>query len=263
MVLTASTPPSNSRMESTAFCTVAATGRARNSVVMRPAAVSSRCSSSSTTSCCASGCIWVHFADDIGCSSGIERLYDRLLNLGFDFLQGLGCDALIQSLEYSLAFVGSQVFDNVGNVGRVQLCETLVGDFKFHAAGGIRLDHVNKIPRNRTGRNPAEERLQCRPGGDAAQQAPDGSTSANVHRQDAQNGIRPTEIFLRIDLQIDVVDPDHFSSVDVDHLLIEQISLQQKQTLSAVGWQPLCSRGRGSYAAVDRRYRGEGQNPVA
>ena len=65
------------------------------------------------------GCVGVHLLDNVGCLLRIERLDNRLLNLGLDLFQSLGRGLFVQGLKDSLALVGSQFLDNVGDVGRV------------------------------------------------------------------------------------------------------------------------------------------------
>jgi hypothetical protein len=43
-------------------------------------------------------------------------------------------------------------------------------------------------------------------------------------------------------MQIDVVDADHFASVDVDNLLVEQIALEEEKIFQSRGHGPLGSR---------------------
>jgi hypothetical protein len=70
-------------------------------------------------------------------------------------------------------------------------------------------------------------------------------------------------VFLRINLQIDIVHADDFAAVDVNHLLIQQVALQQEQSFRAIGSRPLPRRRRGADASVDGRDRREWQHPVA
>src|ERR1700722_20516517 len=60
-------------------------------------------------------------------------------------------------------------------------------------------------------------------------------------------------LFEGVDLEIDVVDAHHFSSVDVDYLLVEQVAFQKKQASRAVNCRPIGCRGTRLDAAVNGR----------
>ena len=91
------------------------------------------------------GGVGIHLLDDVGGAVGIERLHDCLLHLGIDLFQGLGGHVVVQSFEHGFAFVGSKVLYDVGDVGRMQAGETLVGDFQLYPAGGVGFDEVDKF----------------------------------------------------------------------------------------------------------------------
>ena len=70
-------------------------------------------------------------------------------------------------------------------------------------------------------------------------------------------------VFLRVELKIDVIDPDNFAAIDVDDLLIEQVALQQKQALCAIDRGPFCGGGFGADAAINCGYGRKRQDAVA
>ena len=134
------------------------------------------------------GCVRIHFLDNVGGALGIQRLDDRFLDSGLDFFQRLGGGFLIQGLENCLALIGREIFHDVGNVGRVQLGQAFVRDLQLHAAGGIGLDKIDKIPGNTARGNSAQQRVQRRLRRHPAQQAADGPARAHIDRVDAQDG---------------------------------------------------------------------------
>ncbi len=113
-----------------------------------------------------------------------------------------------------------------------------MGNLQLHSTSGIGLDQIDEIPRNTARRNSSQESIQRTPGRDTTQQTPDGSTRPDVDGMHPQHRIRAIRVLLRFDLQINIVDSDDFPSVDIDHLLIEQITLQQKQAFRAVDRTP-------------------------
>jgi hypothetical protein len=64
-------------------------------------------------------------------------------------------------------------------------------------------------------------------------------------------------------VQVNVVDTDDFSSKNIDHLLVEQITAQQEQTLPGLSQQPFCRGGPSSNAAIDGGYGAKRQQAVA
>ena len=102
------------------------------------------------------GGIGVHFLDDIGRAFGIERFDDRFLNFGIDFFQGFRGDIFVEGAEDGLPLVGGEVFDDVGDVGRVELGEALVGNFQLDPAGRIGFDEIDKSPGDGAERNPLQ-----------------------------------------------------------------------------------------------------------
>src|SRR5271163_3481340 len=83
------------------------------------------------------GSVGIHLFDDVSGAVGVERLDNCLLHLGVDFFERFGGNVFVEGLENRFAFVGSKVFYDVGNIGRVQAGQAFVGDFQFHAASWI------------------------------------------------------------------------------------------------------------------------------
>ncbi len=80
---------------------------------------------------------------------GVERLDQRLLQLGLNFFERLGRNLLIKALEERLPLGRSQIFQDVGEIGRVHLGEAILIDLEANTAGGI--DQVDKLPRDDAG----------------------------------------------------------------------------------------------------------------
>ena len=68
--------------------------------------------------------------------------------------------SFVQGLEHGFALVGSQIFDDVGNVGGMEFGQPLVGNLELDAAGGIGLDEVDEIPGDIAGRNAQQQGAQ-------------------------------------------------------------------------------------------------------
>ena len=106
------------------------------------------------------GRVGIHLLDNVGGPLRIQRLDDGLLNFGFDLLQRLGRRLFVQRLKHGLALVGRQIFDDVGDVGGVQLGKAFMGDLQLHPPRWIGLDHIDKIPRNAARRDSPQQRVQ-------------------------------------------------------------------------------------------------------
>ena len=126
---------------------------------------------------------------------GIERLHDRFLDPGFNLFQRLGSGFLVQSLKYGLALVGRQIFDDVGDIGRMQFGQTIVGNLQLYAPRRISLNHVDELPGIFRGRNPPEQAPARR----RAEQllAADGEPrrAHHIHGKHAQGWDGPTRSF--------------------------------------------------------------------
>jgi hypothetical protein len=64
-------------------------------------------------------------------------------------------------------------------------------------------------------------------------------------------------------VQVNFVDTDDFASENIDHLLVEQITAQQEQTLPGLSQQPFRGSRGGSNAAIDGGYGAKRQQAVA
>jgi len=152
------------------------------------------------------GGVGVHFLDDFGGTLGVERFDDRLLNLGLYFFERFGGHVLIKGAEDGFALVRGEVFDDVGDVGGVQLGQTLVRNLELDAARGISLDEIDEGPGNGAGRNFLDQDFQRGAGRESAQQAADGPAGADVDGLNAQDGMGMAVAGYGLDLQIDIVD---------------------------------------------------------
>src|SRR5208282_4169718 len=63
-------------------------------------------------------------------------------------------------------------------------------------------------------------------------------------------------------MKIDVIYAHYFAAVNVDDLLIEQISTEQQKPFGAIGRAPFRSRRGGANAAVDGGNGRQGQDPI-
>ena len=63
-------------------------------------------------------------------------------------------------------------------------------------------------------------------------------------------------------IQINIIDSHHLASINVNHLLVEQVALQQEQALSAFSGSPIRRRGLGPNAPIDRGHGGKRQHPL-
>ena len=69
------------------------------------------------------GGIGVHLFHDVGGLVGIDGAHELDLHLGIDLFQRLGGHFFRQRLEDGFALGRRQLFQNVGNIGRMQLGE--------------------------------------------------------------------------------------------------------------------------------------------
>ena len=135
---------------------------------------------------------------------------------------------------------GGEILDDVGDVGRMQLGQTLVGDLQFDAARRIGFEQVDELPGDDARRNPLEQGAQRERRHDALREPADGAAGADVDRDDVEQQVAVD----RRRLELDVVDPDHLAAVDVDDLLIEEVALEQQQAVGGRETLPLRARRR-------------------
>ena len=107
------------------------------------------------------GRVGVHLLDDVGGAILVERFDDRDLDVGIELLERLGGDFLVDRFEHRLALGRRQIFDDVRDVGGVQLREAAIGDLQLDAARRIGLEQVDVLPRDDARRNLLEQRAQA------------------------------------------------------------------------------------------------------
>jgi hypothetical protein len=100
--------------------------------------------------------------------------------------------------------------------------QALVRNAQLHAACGIDLDHVYKLPGNAVRVKFARNRFQRRARQHAFEDPPKGSAQANFHFGHAQK----MRCALAHPLQVHIVHADHFSSMNIDDLAVHQVLLQ-------------------------------------
>src|SRR5450755_280690 len=205
------------------------------------------------------GRVRFHLLHDVSRPFRIERLEDGLLDLGLNFLQGTGCNIVGEGFKDRFTFVGSQIFDDVGDVGGMELGQAVVGDFQLYPPGRIRLDEVNKLPRDAARRDLPQQRPQRHQRNHALQQSPDRAARTDVNRAHFQDRAVGHQ-FLK---QIEVVHPDDLPSEYVDDLLIEKIASQQQHALGALALGPVGGGAIGANTAIDRGHGWERQQAVA
>ena len=100
------------------------------------------------------GLVGRHLFDDVGGLFRLQGFQDAGLHLGIlDFGQRIGGRFAVDGFEDGLALGRAQVFDDVGQVGRVHLLQLLVGDIQPQAAQRIGLDHIGEFPADGIGRD--------------------------------------------------------------------------------------------------------------
>ena len=175
--------------------------------------------------------IGTHFFHDVRGAVGVERFENRDLRAAVELLEGAGRDLFVERLEHGLALRRGKVLDDVRDVGWMERGEALIRDLQLHAAGGIALDEVHEMPRNRARRNPREQRAKRVPWDDALCETPQRAPRPDVDRADRKQ--EPVVLGMRVELE--VIDTDDLPSLHVDNLLIEQIPLEQQQPFSREG----------------------------
>ena len=201
----------------------------------------------------------IHLLDDVGGAVGIERFDDRHLDVGIDLFERLGGDLLVDRLEHRFALGRREILDDVGDVGRVQLRQALVGDLQLDAPRRIGLEQIDELPRDHPRRNPLEQRAQRERRDDALRQAPDRAAGADVDGDDVDREMAVD----RRRLELDVVDADHLAAVDVDDLLVEQVALEEQQAVGRGEAFPLRRIGGGADGGAGRANRVRGEHALA
>jgi hypothetical protein len=98
-------------------------------------------------------------------------------------------------------------------------------------------------------------------GRNSAQQATDRTTRPYVDRMNPQDGM--FGVFLRIEFKVNVVDADDFPPVYVDDLLIEQVALEQEESLGSICRGPFPGSRRGAHSPLNRGNRRKGEHSIA
>jgi hypothetical protein len=209
------------------------------------------------------GGVGVHFLNDVGGASGVERFDDGLLDVRLDFFESLGGDIFVEGAEDGFAFVGSEVFDDVGDVGGMELGQAFVRDLEFDAASGIGFDEIDETPGDGAGRNSLEQGMESGAGREAAKEAAGSAASADIDGLDAEDGAGLAGFGGGVDLEVDVVDANDFAAVNVDDLLIEEVAFEEEEAFRAVGGGPVGGIGGGVNVGVDGGDGGEGKDAVA
>jgi len=174
------------------------------------------------------GGVGIHFLDNVGSTLGIERFHNRFLNLGVDFFESFGRDIFVEGAEDGFPLVGSEIFDNVSDVGGMKLGQSGMRNFEFDAARRVSFDEIdklhgmvrsgifcNRIWRAVRGASPRSKRPYC-------------ATGADIDRGNPQSVMQLARFGDGIDLQFDVIDADDLAAIDVDYLLIEKIAFQEE-----------------------------------
>ena len=158
------------------------------SVVMRPAAVRSPNSRSWLTSWRSSGSISLRISPEraSGRSASRSAAASGSISSTMSAARLLSSDSTIETwmcgsisssasaatsssmrLEHRLALGRRQVFDDVGDVGRVQLREPFVGDLQLDPPRRVGLDEIDELPRDHPRRDLVEQGAQGERGDDA------------------------------------------------------------------------------------------------
>ena len=96
------------------------------------------------------GRAWIHLFHNIGRPLGIERLDNRFLNFGRNFLQRFRRHFFVKRLKHCLALIRSQILHDVCDIRRMQSRQTIVRNFQLHAARRISFNQIHEIPRDRS-----------------------------------------------------------------------------------------------------------------
>ena len=161
----------------------------------------------------------------------VRHQHNPLLSyLATGLLERLGGHLFVERLEQGAALGGTELFDDVGHIGGVELADAVVRDAQFEAAVRVRLDDVAVLPGDRV---LLEARLQLSDhpvGQDALGEPPEGPLQAHAHLVDPELVVRVGAL----DAQRDVVDAHHLAAIHVDDLLVEQIAVEQQVRLVSV-----------------------------
>ena len=155
-----------------------------------------------------------------------------LLQPRLDLLERFRRGFFGQAGEDGFALRRSEIFQNVGNVGRVQLGQPLLADFQTHATRRIAVDQVHAAPGNAAGGNVAGYGI------DSAvrqtfQQTPCGAAKAYFDGVDAQAGAVVRRC--RLPHEVHVIHANHLAPVHIDDLLVEEIAFEKQKLVQCDG----------------------------
>ena len=113
-----------------------------------------------------------------------------------------------------------------------------MGDTQLHPTRRIGFNEIDELPWNDAWLELLHHCFYELRRSDSLQQTPDRATETDIHLRDPDidSTIR------RFRVQVDVVDADDFTSMDVNDLLIEQVALQKEEVFEARGVGPLRTR---------------------
>ena len=140
----------------------------------------------------------------------------------------------------------------------MQLGEAFVRDFQLDAARRVDLDEIHEFPRDHLLRDFAQQGAESGAGNQAFEKAADGAARADVHGGELDGKLVVAEVLVKVN----VVDADDFAAVDINDLLVEEITLQQQQTLGAGKGGPFGGPGARLDDAVDGVNLGDAEQAV-
>jgi len=177
------------------------------------------------------GGVRIHLLDDVGGALRVERLDDGFLNFGVRLLQEFRPPSSSSRVRKDgFARRRGRGLLRCPQCRRMELGQTCVRDFQLDAAGGIGFDEIDESPGDGAGREFSGRGVcQSGYGGEAAQEAANRATGTDTDRSNPAlwyAGFRgaATESIL----EFDIIDADNFAAIDVDDLLIEQVTIKEK-----------------------------------
>src|SRR5258708_2659585 len=138
-----------------------------------------------------------------------------------------------------MTLVGRQVLHDVCDVGWMELGQPIMRNLELHAARWIGFDQIDEIPWDVARWNFPQQSVQRRFWRHTTKEPAHRSTRAHVDRKHTKNGIRASRVLLRTHLKINIINPHDLAAVDVNHLLVQQVVLQQEYPLSSIDLNPI------------------------
>jgi len=90
-----------------------------------------------------------------------------------------------------------------------------------------RFDEIDEI-QGMCGEEFSGRGVQSGTGCEAAQEAANRATGTDIDRSNPHCGMRVPGAATESDLEFDIIDADNFAAIDVDDLLIEQVTIKEK-----------------------------------